>query len=154
MTAKITDYRAHIEANAMPIPHCGCWVWMGCLTRGGYGSLRYNGPTRLAHRVSWLAFKGVIPADRDVLHQCDEPSCVNPDHLFLGDHSDNMRDMFAKGRGNRVTGERHHKSKLTVEDVRSIRASGLSAYAVAKQYDMDKSTIQDVLNRKTWKHVD
>lgn len=86
----------------MPEPNSGCWIWIGNANRDGYGLLtgsRKGKPYFLAHRVSWEMHKGAIPDGLHVLHRCDMPACVNPDHLFLGTHSENMHDMGRKGRG-------------------------------------------------------
>lgn len=80
----------------------GCWIWIGATASFGYGRIQREGGKQgkadRAHRVSWLLHYGEIPLGMWVLHQCDEPSCVRPDHLFLGTHTDNMLDMAAKGR--------------------------------------------------------
>src|SRR6185312_412624 len=82
-----------------------CWEWIAGRTIKGYGQLVVNHKTVKAHRLSWeLSFKE-IPKGLSVLHKCDNPSCVNPDHLFLGNHSDNMRDASIKGRLNAQPGE-------------------------------------------------
>lgn len=86
----------------------GCWVWGDSRTEFGYGLLvkersskTYRGKQKTAHRLSWELHHGEVPDGLSVLHRCDNPPCVNPDHLFLGTHADNMRDMFEKGR-NRI----------------------------------------------------
>ena len=77
-----------------------CWDWTGPKNYSGYGYINFNYRTgvKRAHRISWIAYKGQIPAKLHVLHKCDNRSCTNPDHLFLGTHQDNMRDMVQKGR--------------------------------------------------------
>lgn len=75
-----------------------CWLWQGAPTSGGYGRFWFDGVRKLAHRAAYEIFKGDIPEDMCVCHKCDNPLCVNPKHLFLGTHSDNMRDMGNKGR--------------------------------------------------------
>lgn len=75
-----------------------CWLWRGAVDTAGYGDCWFRGRTTGAHRVSWQIFRGEIPDGLFVLHKCDNPICVNPDHLFLGTHSDNMQDASAKGR--------------------------------------------------------
>ena len=84
----------------MPIPETGCHIWMGCVCKDGYGRLGAvpKGTPQLPHRKAYEQFVGPIPDGLKVCHRCDVPSCVNPDHLFLGTQKDNLRDMFAKGR--------------------------------------------------------
>src|SRR6266705_2781153 len=84
----------------------GCWEWTGCRHKDGYGLLRLNGKTRKAHRVSAHLFMGLdLNSEVQVMHRCDNPSCFNPEHLFLGTQLDNMKDCYSKGRGwqNKVT---------------------------------------------------
>ena len=92
-------YQERINKWSMPVPFSGCWIWIGSTGNSGYGKTRFNhSDDLLAHRVSYLGFKGEIPQGMCVLHSCDTRTCVNPQHLFLGTHSDNSKDMVAKGR--------------------------------------------------------
>ena len=94
----------------------GCWLWKGKPGSGGYGSWKHG----QAHRASWEFYRGPIPAGLQVCHRCDVPLCVNPDHLFIGTQSDNIQDMYAKGRG-RKKKEKPVKSPripLTPEEAR------------------------------------
>src|SRR5690349_14618154 len=106
----------------------GCWIWTGAKKELGYGVIgrgRRGEGTIKTHRASWEIHRGPIPQGMNVLHKCDRPSCVNPDHLFLGSLSDNMRDCVAKGRNfipdNR--GERAKWAKLTLNQAREILAA-------------------------------
>ena len=100
MVKHLPDRKVYIErfeAKYTPEPMSGCWLWIGAVKASGYGVMHYAGRTQRAHRVSYELFVGPIGSSW-VLHRCDNPACVNPDHLFLGDAVDNARDMVAKGR--------------------------------------------------------
>ncbi len=83
----------------------GCWMWVAGINSRGYGIFRTE-EQYLSHRTSFSIYKGIIPPDMCVLHSCDNPPCVNPNHLFLGSQADNIHDMNLKGRGNYMTGIR------------------------------------------------
>jgi len=144
-----------IEQRSMPVTECGCWIWMMCIHREGYGlSKKIRGNTR-AHRISWIAHNGPIPAGLNVLHHCDIPACVNPDHLFLGTHQDNVADKMKKHRAARGTD--HGLAKLNEQQVAEIRASDLSHRGsqrkLARQYGVDKALIRAIRRREIWRHV-
>lgn len=86
-------------SKTTPEPNSGCWLWTASLGSTGYGQISIDGRHRKAHRVSWELHNGEIPDGMCVLHRCDVPSCVNPEHLWLGDQPANLKDMWAKGRG-------------------------------------------------------
>lgn len=86
------------EEKYIPVPEAGCWLWTAAVDTYGYGRIGFGDGLISAHRVSWALYRGEIPNGLCVLHACDVPSCVNPDHLFLGTHSDNSKDCFNKGR--------------------------------------------------------
>ena len=135
-----------------------CWPWKAMTDPRGYGRINAGGRGKplLAHRVSWALAFGPPPNDLHVCHHCDNPPCVNPRHLFLGDDRANMRDCSSKGRIKvpRLSGEQHPRAKLTerlVTEIRSMRRQ-CSAVAVAKQYGVCENTIRAVWRGITWTH--
>jgi HNH endonuclease len=154
----------------------GCWIWEGCCALNGYGQFHAvkNGRLTkcLAHRISWLISNGGKWPKLQVLHRCDNPACVNPEHLWLGTQLDNLRDMSEKGRGS--LGERngwsthpermrvrddHPMAKLTSSDVSKIRARYKfrsktdSTVAIAKDYGVTQSLISHIIRGKLWKPI-
>lgn len=139
-----------------PEPNTGCWLWTATGRQDGYGFLSPERPQRgmlLAHRVSYELHSGPIPEGMKVLHTCDMPPCVNPDHLFLGTDLDNAKDKMRKGRGNHRKGEQHGEAKLTEVAVRDIKTKRLSQTEFAKLYGVQIGTIWKVLNGYSWTHV-
>jgi hypothetical protein len=134
-------------------PGSGCWVWTANALPSGYGLIRVSREDgiRVAHRVSWLLHRGPIPPGMRVCHRCDNPPCVNPDHLFLGTPKDNTRDMLMKGR--HAYGRRLPQSKLTPEAVAEIRASPESSSSICRRYGVTDSTIRYVRRGDTWKET-
>lgn len=133
----------------------GCWLWVGARGGNGYGVFAVGGDLVKAHRFAYLLERGPIRAGLRVLHRCDVRRCVNPDHLFLGTQSDNLRDMVAKGRHrpNPRRGERHHGARLTTADVIAIRASTDSRKVLRERYGVSKGAIAAILARRIWAHV-
>lgn len=132
-----------------------CWVWTGYRNALGYGVIRGSHETLLAHRVSYSLHVGP-PGNLRVCHKCDNPSCVRPDHLFLGTDLDNTRDMIAKGRMRKARGEGHADAKLTDAAVREIRAAAATygyRKRLAAKYGVSVKSIHHVRNGKTWRHV-
>lgn len=150
--------------HVYPDPNCGCWLWDGSCNGHGYGQIRVKGKNRTATRVSWELFKGKIPDGMHLLHRCDFPPCVNPDHLFLGTHRDNIHDALAKGRMNLSGLElgrqprpeyRPHLSsrKFTKNQIVEIRASPVGKRILARIYGASESVIQNIRSRKTYKEI-
>lgn len=130
----------------------GCWGWSKSRTSRGYGKFAFqSGDWTLAHRASYMLFVGPIPDGLFVCHRCDNTSCTNPDHLFLGTCAENNQDMADKGR--RANGPALPHAKLSDEKVREIRASRVGYDRLARQYGVSKRLIQNVVLRRTWKHV-
>ncbi len=133
-----------------------CWNWTGSTHIQGYGRIKKNGVDMLAHRASWEIHNGPIPPGMCVCHKCDNPPCVNPAHLFLGTHQDNMADRDAKGRNVHAWGERAGSAKLTwvkVAEIRKLKGV-VSQRAVAKQFGVTQCTISCIQSGKTWKEED
>src|SRR5574340_407485 len=136
----------------------GCWLWTGAVKELGYGVIglgtREQGTSK-AHRVSWELHNGPIPSGLNVLHSCDTPSCVNPDHLRLGTLSDNARDCVNRGRlklpDNR--GERAAWSKLTAADVLEIKTRQASGADYARRFNVSRSAIYEIWRGKNWASV-
>ncbi len=139
-----------------------CWNWSGAkVARDGRGQLWAHGRLDVAPRVSWELHNGPIPEGLWVLHTCDNPACVRPAHLFLGTCSDNGMDSASKGRNVAQAkpellprGEAHGMSVLTDADIRDIRQATGSQRTIAKRFGVALCTIQNILHRRTWKHVD
>jgi len=135
-----------------PITESGCWIWMGTLHSFGYGWFWLNGTVKLAHRISWEIFKGTIPRDKCILHKCDIPYCVNPNHLFLGTRIDNNIDRDKKKRV--ASGEKQGHAKLTINQVNEIRSlyipRKMSSYKLAKKYGVSNSNIMKIINKQSW----
>lgn len=134
-----------------------CQVWRGCRNKYGYGQVGHKGKIVSAHRLAYFFRYGDIPDGLQVLHRCDNPSCCNPDHLFLGTHNDNMKDMVAKKRNKFFVGERHGMAILTESMVREIRDKcinhKLTKRAVAREYGVSDSCVSMLVRRVNWKHV-
>lgn len=152
---RVTDAPARFWAKVQKTD--GCWLWMGKRTAAGYGkNVRMGGRQFFAHRLAWVLTHGSIPDGMWVLHRCDNPPCVRPDHLFLGDSQDNVDDMRAKGRGPDLRGEKSAGAVLTEAAVREIRrrnAAGDSHAAIARDMGVHKTTVASVVQGRTWRHV-
>lgn len=94
----IGDTLKLFHSSYIAVPECGCWLWEKSLARKGYGVIHIKNKRKSAHRYSWELYYGPVPKGLFVCHKCDTPSCVNPEHLFIGTHTDNMRDAKRKGR--------------------------------------------------------
>ena len=136
----------------------GCHIWMGGVNDQGYGLIRHGSRHKRAHRVAWEMAKGPIPDGMVILHRCDVPSCVNPDHLSIGTQAENLKDMFAKDRGRTPDnrGERQGSAKLTAEGVRQIRKMDgtIPRKEIAEMFNIDTSNVGLICRRKAWAHVD
>lgn len=153
------DLKAWLDERSIPEPNSGCWLWLGWCDNDGYGKANPSKLTthRLAHRISFEAYRGPVPTGIDVLHRCDMPSCVNPDHLFLGDQLANMRDMIGKNRRANFKGSRHGGAKLNENAVSLMRLEatrGVSTRALAERFGISPRNARDVIARRLWTHVE
>ncbi len=136
----------------MPEPMSGCWIWIGSVKPAGYGQFTWNGRQGYAHRFSWELHNGAIPCGLYVLHICDNRPCVNPEHLFLGTHTDNMRDAAEKGRNKYPVyyGEESPRALLTEQQVLKIFVDGRTRVKIAQEYGVDRTTISAIKRGKNW----
>jgi len=144
------------EKVKMPKDRNECWEWTACCKKYGYGWFSFNRNSELAHRISWMIHYGDIPEGRYICHHCDNPCCVNPDHLFIGDHASNMYDKARKGRCSRLNGESNGNSKLTNYSVRKIREllnKGMKGYKIAPIFNVSDVTIYMIKNGHAWQHI-
>lgn len=133
----------------------GCWLWQAAKDQKGYGMFYINGKVRKANRASWMLYKGDIPDGLLVCHICDNPSCVNPEHLFLGSYTDNNRDAVAKARNRPLPGGANGRAVLSDEDILTIRqlATTHTNTYIATLYPVTRQQISDIVNRKKWRHI-
>jgi len=147
----VKTLRERFEEKYVPEPNSGCWLWDACILKSGYGQIKAGDKVKYAHRVSYEIYIGKIPSSKFVCHACDTPSCVNPDHLWLGTHNDNMLDMMTKDRS--AKGERSAAAKLTEEQVREIRFDSRVQQTIAEEHGVDQTLISQIKLGKIWKHI-
>jgi hypothetical protein len=125
-----------------------CWLWQGAKNNKGYGILGPNPVSRRAHRYSWYLKYGKLSAKLLILHKCDNPACVNPNHLFKGTALDNTKDMIRKGRDNF-----YGRAVLTEQQINIIRKASSTYREIAQYFGVHPSTISRVKNNKTWRQI-
>jgi hypothetical protein len=148
-----------ISRRAEPDLNSGCLLWSGAVSNRGYGVICVDNRPRAAHRVAYEVHRGPIPDGMILLHSCDTPSCVNPDHLRVGTVKDNTADMMAKGRQKFgpgkpfQKGERGHRAVLSETEARAIESDPRSVRVLANEYGVAESTVRHIKNHTNWKHL-
>jgi hypothetical protein len=133
----------------------GCWLWVGQRDPNGYGRMMVAAKPELAHRLSWKLLRGDITSKQHVLHRCDNPPCVRPEHLFLGDQVSNNADKMAKKRHRFGVsrGEAHGGAILTADQVREIRASVGPSRIIGEQFAISGRQVREIRARTAWRHI-
>lgn len=134
-----------------------CWNWTAYKIPTGYGQYWADGTMKSSHRIAWEIANGPIPDGMFVCHKCDNKTCVNPNHLFLGSHQDNMKDRNSKGRQAKLTGILNGQSKLTEEQVLAIRSfyatGSYTQTELGERFGVSHQQIGYIVNRKLWTHI-
>lgn len=135
----------------------GCWLWTGSKTEWGYGRVWLNRKFYQANRVSFAIHKHPVPKNKLVCHSCDNPSCVNPDHLFVGSDNDNWQDCRQKRRNRHPRGEEHGRVRLTTEQVMEIKRDyaprKMPKRVFAEKFGVSVSCIQHIVRGDNWKSM-
>ncbi len=153
MRAEIDRFLDKVEKEGSAT---GCWEWKGAKYRGGYGHFRRNvgGLWKMskAHRYAYEHFVGPLPPNLLVCHSCDNPSCVNPEHLFLGTSRDNVRDMIKKGRATLPRNPKHNLLDFeTAQKMREDYKNGMKQHEISDKYKHSRAQVCRVVNFKIWK---
>jgi hypothetical protein len=148
----LEDFRLRSERDV----HTGCWMWSGTCNPNGYGTFKRHGRVQTAHRaVFQLVHNVALPVDVYVCHRCDRRACVNPEHLFSGSQSDNMRDCSRKGRlgGATAADTPHPGAKLSADEVREIRVDPRALRLIASDYGVSKVAIANIKSGASWRSI-
>lgn len=157
-TKKQKPVNQYFDERYSPEPISGCWLWAGTYQSQGYGVANHKKVKGLAHRLSYTLHKGPIPDGMHVCHTCDNPACVNPDHLWIGTHQDNHKDKVNKGRasGGSLKGMAHNMRKLTDDSVREIRrlcSDGFTQTGVGRLFGVSQGQVWAIVTGRNWGHV-
>ena len=152
------DEQKYIK-DRVEVSQCGCWLWTRATDNHGYGSVTRYYRRHKAHRLSYSAFVEEIPPGACVLHKCDTPACVNPDHLELGTKKENTRQMCERGRArggaiNPPKGEQHANSKLKEEDVLNIKRDERGHKIICEEYGVSRALISLIKSGKRWSYIE
>jgi hypothetical protein len=141
-----------------------CWPWTGAMSKtNGYGVLKWNTKRYKAHQIAWKIYFGAVPVEPNpsyhgicVLHKCDNPSCCNPNHLFIGTQTDNIKDMIIKRRRRSYIGERNPSAVLSrhqVIEIKQLLENKTPTRAIAARYHVGNTTICHIKYGETWKDI-
>lgn len=155
--AQLANLRPRFETKVRKV-RGGCHWWTGAINANGYGSIilakkPWRKRVLTASRVAYELYVGKVPTGMGVLHRCDQPTCVNPRHLFTGDDAANRADCKSKGRANGAVGAKNCKAKLTDRTARSIANSIMPWYVLAAIHNVSKSAINRIRSKKLWRHL-
>ena len=153
MTGNLFD---RIDRLTVPEPFSGCWLWVGNLNNAGYARIRIGGrggSFKKVHQINFERFKGPIPDGKILRHQCDMACCVNPYHLIPGTRADNVSDMVSRGRQRGPSGEPHHGSVLTQNDIvliKELYANGIRQVDLSRRFNVSRSHMSKILSGDRW----
>jgi len=146
--------RERFDAKYVVDQESGCWLWQGSCDGCGYGTIGITtAKNGRAHRIAWLLYRGEIPTGQNILHRCDVRCCVNPDHLFMGTQADNILDMIAKDRDRHLSGEENGRAKLTIAQVKEIKASIEPGTSLALRFNVTPGMIGHIRHGRSWKEI-
>lgn len=146
-----SDILLRILRNIEIVPS-GCWEWRGARCNAGYGRIKYDGKQNRVHRLMAHIAIGDVAEESVVCHRCDNPCCVNPEHLFIGTQKRNIEDRDAKGRRNQARGEKQGNSKLTAEQITAIRLDPRKSKVIADEYGVTRAHIGNIKANRAWRH--
>jgi hypothetical protein len=156
---KPIDPTQRFMAKLVATDNLSCWEWTGAKNNKGYGMFMLESPNKIpASRAAWILFRDQIPEGYSVCHHCDNPGCVNPEHLFLGTHADNMHDMHHKGRHKYVVhrGSNNGVAKLDeakVSEIKRMLRAKVPHKTIAKMFGVASSGISHIATGRNWRHV-
>lgn len=154
--ARANDFVRFMQLVRIPDAHSGCWQWIGNSGRKGYGHFTVRSKAVKAHRWIYECVVGSIGAGLVLRHKCDNPNCVNPNHLEPGTLAENMADMVSRGRNPDRQGEKHPLCKMTDEKVRELRRKwsiGVTRSELSRQYGIAEGQVYKITKRINWRHV-
>ncbi len=150
------DFTTTLQRKMEEEPRNWLLGWVAGTSQDGYGRIYFDGKQCEAHRISYELFIGPVPEDMNVLHECDNPPCINPSHLFSGSTQDNVEDMDNKGRRRNDVGSANPRSKLSESDIPGVRkllAAGNTQQSIADQLGVSQGAISLINSGKNWSHV-